>query len=258
MPLYKLTSPSGKSYIGITKGPLQARLNHHRFDSERGSRGKLHTAIRKHGFENFKIEVLHDSIDPDELCELEIAAIRDLNTFGKGGYNLTLGGEGALGTKLTEERKVDLVQSRARRKLEKTDEELALERARRATSAKRATAKQSYGRNQPDYNHAAKIAEARANRTPEQIAAEKVKRSAAAKARWEKPGHREKVLSAQAERFATEEFKANRSKASKAAWSDETRAARANRTPEQIAAEKANRSAAVAARWAVGNFRKSV
>jgi len=179
MPLYKLTSPSGKSYIGITKGPLQARLNRHRFDSERGSRGKLHTAIRKHGFENFKIEVLHDSIDPDELCELEIAAIRDLNTFGKGGYNLTLGGEGALGTKLTEERKVDLVQSRARRKLDKTDEELALERARRVASGIR-----SYTRNQPGYDHAEKIAEARANRTPEQVAAEKANRSAAAKARW--------------------------------------------------------------------------
>ena len=257
MPLYKLTSPSGKSYIGITRGALQVRLNHHRFDSERGSRGKLHTAIRKYGFENFKVEVLNASNDPDELCELEIAAIREHGSFGKGGYNLTLGGEGVLGTKLTEERKINLVKSRALRKLEKTDEELALERARRSVSAKRVMALATYTRNQPGYDHAEKIAEARANRTPEQVAAEKANRSSAAKARWEKPGHREKVLAAQAERFATEEFKANRSSASKAAWSDETRAARANRTPEQVAAEKANRSAAAKARWASGNFRKN-
>ena len=252
MPLYKLTSPSGKSYIGITRGALQVRLNHHRFDSERGSLGKLHKAIRKYGFENFKVEVLNASNDPDELCELEIAAIREHNTFGKGGYNLTLGGEGALGTKLTEERKINLVKSRALRKLEKTDEELALERARRVISGVR-----SYTRNQHGYDHAEKIAEARANRTPEQVAAEKANRSSAAKVRWEKPGHREKVLAAQAERFATEEFKANRSSASKAAWSDETRAARANRTPEQVAAEKANRSSAAKVRWASGNFRKN-
>ncbi|MBK8359350.1 MAG: GIY-YIG nuclease family protein [Comamonadaceae bacterium] len=84
MPLYKLTSPSGKSYIGITRGALQVRLNHHRFDSERGSLGKLHKAIRKYGFENFKVDVLNASNDPDELCELEIAAMNANTVSGKG------------------------------------------------------------------------------------------------------------------------------------------------------------------------------
>jgi len=258
VPLYKLTSPSGKSYIGLTTGPLQVRLNHHRFDSERGSTLKLHKAFRKYGFDNFKVEVLDESIDPDELCRLEIAAIKEHDTFGRNGYNLTLGGEGALGTKLTDDRKLALVQARARRRSEKTPSELSIEKARRSSAGKKAVSNPKYGRNHPDYKHAEKIAEARAKRTPEQIAAEKANRSAAAKARWEKAGHREKVSAAQAEAFASDEFKARRSAASKAGWSKAARLARANRTPEQIAAEKANRSAAAKARWAAGNFRKGL
>ncbi len=258
MPLYKLTSPSGKSYIGMTTGRLHARLNHHRFDSERGSLLKLHKAIRKYGFDNFKVEVLDESNDPDELCRLEIDAIQEHSTFGRKGYNLTRGGEGRLGTKLTKERTTALVEARRRRRSEKTEAELAAEKAHRGAGAKRAMSKAEYARNHPDYDHAALIAEARANRTPEQIAAEKANRSAAAKARWAKEGHREKVRATQAEHFATDEYKARRSAASKIAWSEAARTARANRTPEQIAAEKANRSAAAKARWVAGNFRKGV
>lgn len=254
MPLYKLTSPSGKAYIGITRGEMRVRLNHHRFDAENNCGHLLHKAIKKYGFDNFKVEVLHNSINPDELCKLEIAAISDHNTFRPAGYNLTRGGEGVVGTSLSHAHIQVLTAARRKRKSEKTKEELAIEKARRVAGGKIAADKVKGDSN---YNHAECIAVAKAMRTPEQIAAEKANRSAAAKARWEKPGHREKVAATYAETRKGDSFKATRSAASKLAWCDEARARRANRTPEQVAAEKANRSAAAKARWAAGNFRKS-
>lgn len=256
MPLYKLTSPSGKSYVGITTGDVRRRMARHRLDARRGESTPLYKAIRKYGFEAFELSILDQSNDKGVLVALETEAILTHNTFGEAGYNLTLGGEGRFGSKMTDAHKTMLAEARAKRNGEMTDKERVEEKALRSASSKLAAARSDNARKSASYDHARRIAEARANRTPDQIAAEKANRSAAAKARWDKPGHREKVSIGQAATFATEEFKSRRSIASKAAWSESIRTKRANRTPEQIAAEKANRSAAVKARWDAGNFRK--
>jgi group I intron endonuclease len=51
-------------------------------------------AICKHGAENFKFRVIEECKD-DNVSELEIYWIEKLGTYGNGGYNATLGGDGA-------------------------------------------------------------------------------------------------------------------------------------------------------------------
>ena len=94
MPHYKLTAPSGKSYHGITTLSVNRRMTGHKTAARNGSTYPLHAAIRKYGFENFKLEVLNPSVDLEELHQLEIEAIARDNTLTPNGYNLTAGGEG--------------------------------------------------------------------------------------------------------------------------------------------------------------------
>ena len=87
--IYKLTSPSGKSYIGQTRRTLQERMNGHK------SNGKcrlIHKAIKKYGFVNFTLETLVEV--PNNLLNLyEEKMIAAYGTHGKFGYNLSDGGE---------------------------------------------------------------------------------------------------------------------------------------------------------------------
>lgn len=96
--LYKLTSPSGKSYIGITSKRFEARWAKH-LEHAAGKRtaGALYAALRKYGPESFTHEVLTTSASWNELCELERATIQRLGTLAPNGYNITTGGEGVLG-----------------------------------------------------------------------------------------------------------------------------------------------------------------
>lgn len=97
MPLYKMTSPSGKSYIGITTGKLINRMHRHRAAVNQGSPYAIHCAIRKYGFKAFAIEVLSEETDIATLNLLETAAIAEHGTLYPNGYNLTSGGDGVAG-----------------------------------------------------------------------------------------------------------------------------------------------------------------
>lgn len=97
MPHYKLTAPNGKSYHGITTQSINRRMTGHRTWAKKGSKYPLHAAIRKYGFDAFKLEVLSESKDRDELHRLEVAAIARDDTFAPNGYNLTVGGDGTSG-----------------------------------------------------------------------------------------------------------------------------------------------------------------
>lgn len=106
--IYKYTNRiNGKVYIGQTTNEEKRKKDH------RGAYidSPFHRAIRKYGFENFDYEVVFETIssDPDRLKFLlntmEIYFIRKYNSYGKGGYNCTLGGGGSLGRKQTEEAK---------------------------------------------------------------------------------------------------------------------------------------------------------
>lgn len=108
MPLYLITSPSGKQYVGITTRSVSRRMNGHRTSARGGSPYPLHAAIRKYGFNRMKIEILHQSCDIEELHRLEIETIAARNTISPNGYNLTDGGEGTTGHTVTDENKLKL------------------------------------------------------------------------------------------------------------------------------------------------------
>lgn len=87
--IYKHTSPSGKSYIGITKHYDRRCMQHSRVD---GSSPKFHHAIRKYGWEAFTHEVLATNLTLEEARELEQMCINKWNTI-KEGYNTHPGGD---------------------------------------------------------------------------------------------------------------------------------------------------------------------
>ncbi len=96
---------NGKSYIGQTIQSLRIRSNSHINESLRGVDDiYFHKAIKKHGREDFKWEIIAECISLEELNRTEVEMIKKYDTFGNG-YNLTEGGEGKVGCKYTDESK---------------------------------------------------------------------------------------------------------------------------------------------------------
>ena len=105
--IYKLTSPSGKIYIGQTtnlKDRKRCLYNTNKYYSGH----KLDNAIKKYGIENFKYEILVQLEMEDKfllrehLDVLESQYIEKYNSYNNG-YNMTLGGSGSKGCFQTEE-----------------------------------------------------------------------------------------------------------------------------------------------------------
>lgn len=113
--IYLLTSPGGNQYIGKTKKTFEHRMYQHGQDAACGRDRcpRLHCAIRHHGWEHFKKEILINCPD-DELSAREIELIEKYNTMWPNGYNLTPGDDGN-GAPHTEEYKE--VKSQQMRKL---------------------------------------------------------------------------------------------------------------------------------------------
>lgn len=101
MTMYKLTFANGKSYIGITSGSLHRRIILHRSHAKKEVRGALQRAIRKYGFNSITVEVIATASGWEELCEMEKVAIVKFNTLAPNGYNVTSGGEGAVGVPIS-------------------------------------------------------------------------------------------------------------------------------------------------------------
>ena len=101
--IYKITSPSGKKYIGITAQPLLDRWRAHRSHANRNIEGALQRAIRKYGAKNMSVKTLVIANDYEYLKQLEISAISTFDTKVPNGYNMTDGGDGVLGVIVTEE-----------------------------------------------------------------------------------------------------------------------------------------------------------
>lgn len=95
MIIYKVTNLlDNKFYIGLSKGILPWVIKRHRNDAKNKPQYKLHLAINKYGFENFKFEVIDNSATTeDELSQLEIKYIAEL----KPQYNISAGGYGVKG-----------------------------------------------------------------------------------------------------------------------------------------------------------------
>lgn len=89
---------NGKQYVGKTTTTLEQRFKEHCRGSKKKYKNRpLYDAMNKYGIENFKIEQLEeiDGNDQDLLSQREIFWIKELQTFGKNGYNATKGGDGS-------------------------------------------------------------------------------------------------------------------------------------------------------------------
>lgn len=111
--IYVITNlNNNKKYVGLTRKTAEQRFEEHINNALEGEDTILYNAIRKHGKENFKVEVLETGIDnADDLKEREKYWIKELNTHaftGGHGYNMTIGGDGFVGGRLSK---------RSRRKL---------------------------------------------------------------------------------------------------------------------------------------------
>lgn len=94
---------NGKVYIGQTIRNINVRKSIHKNNALKGeSNIYFHRAIRKHGFDNFEWSILCECDSKEKLNAIEkfyISAYRKMTEV----YNVTDGGEGALGYKPTEE-----------------------------------------------------------------------------------------------------------------------------------------------------------
>jgi hypothetical protein len=110
--IYLLTSPSGHSYVGQTIQDRFLRWRQHELDAEhhRDHCKALCNAIRKHGFQNFKKEILwvYRRRTKKEILEIldqaEVEYISMLMTLHPDGYNMHTGGRfSGAGTVYTDE-----------------------------------------------------------------------------------------------------------------------------------------------------------
>ena len=108
-----LNKINNKIYIGQTIHERRRYLSHKSFGNL-GTHPEIYIdkAIHKYGFSNFDYGVMADVYDPDkkvveqELNELEKMYIEFYNTTDKRfGYNITKGGNGKLGYKVSKETK---------------------------------------------------------------------------------------------------------------------------------------------------------
>lgn len=91
--IYKITNQiNNKSYVGKTTTSLKQRMRSHKCaDTVIGN------AIRKHGWENFSVEVIEECETKEQLNEREIFWIAELNCKTPNGYNRSDGGDGPTG-----------------------------------------------------------------------------------------------------------------------------------------------------------------
>lgn len=96
--LYTITNQvNGKQYIGISINVARRWLEH-----KCGHGSKLvYQAKKKYGIEALKFDILCEGCEED-IKNLEVAIIEKHNTVAPGGYNLTLGGEGSVGWRHSE------------------------------------------------------------------------------------------------------------------------------------------------------------
>lgn len=87
--IYKITNTKNeKIYIGLTSEMLKTRFYKHK---TRKNCRLLHEAMKKHGFENFKIELIVSSNDYQLMKNTEMEMIKKYNSIEPFGYNILIG-----------------------------------------------------------------------------------------------------------------------------------------------------------------------
>ncbi|MCK9370544.1 GIY-YIG nuclease family protein [Candidatus Dojkabacteria bacterium] len=87
--IYRLTSPSGKVYIGQSVD-VRKRMRHYKNLLCQGQH-KILNALTKYGFENFKLDILHEDRNIDDINLLEEFEIA-VHDSVLNGYNIRFGG----------------------------------------------------------------------------------------------------------------------------------------------------------------------
>lgn len=132
--IYKILFPNGKVYIGLTTTTLKKRKQEHLFCAKNINNQKcLYKALRKYDkIDTFELVEIDTADTLEELREKEIGYILKYNShyIDGYGYNMTYGGEGFNGYKLTEEDKLKMSEARIKYYRETPG---AIERNREAT-----------------------------------------------------------------------------------------------------------------------------
>ena len=111
--IYRLTNLiRNKAYIGQTDD-FKRRMRDHKNGSNIHN-SYVDRSIRKHGWHNFKVEIIIDDVPEEDLDNLEISYIAFYNTMAPNGYNLTKGGGGIRGYKHTDEAREKISQAAIR------------------------------------------------------------------------------------------------------------------------------------------------
>jgi hypothetical protein len=111
--IYKISSPSGKVYVGQTIRSFEKRMQEHRDSKSKCS--AVRNAIDKYK-DQMKYEIVEDNVPQEQLDEREIHWIKELNSLAPNGYNLNTGGQFF---QMTQEAKDNMRDAKHRSKIEK-------------------------------------------------------------------------------------------------------------------------------------------
>jgi group I intron endonuclease len=119
--IYKITSPSGKIYIGQTFN-FERRMSSYRSGYCKNQK-ILFRSLIKYGFENHKVEIIDNSDSIKELLNLEKFYIELFNSYNsENGMNLTRGGDGCNIDQHSEETKLKI--SNTKKNSPKTEKQI--------------------------------------------------------------------------------------------------------------------------------------
>lgn len=123
--IYKITSPTGRIYIGKTTN-LKLRFSDYR--RLRCKKQKLlYHSLSKYGFSGHTTEIIYEGENTiSELNSLEVFYIGIFNSFhhsNNNGLNLTLGGDGGLGLKISDEHRKKIIEYNKTKRLYKKHSE---------------------------------------------------------------------------------------------------------------------------------------
>ena len=101
---------NNKEYIGLTTRTLEERWKQHIYESNKKDSWEWNTplgnAIKKYGKDSFQVFVLEECSSETEMKQKEIQLIKERKSLAsENGYNLSFGGDGRLGYKLSEKTK---------------------------------------------------------------------------------------------------------------------------------------------------------
>lgn len=188
--LYRLTFPNGKAYIGITAKSVERRFVQHCSLARVGRISyAVHSAILKYGPENVIVETLA-TVSIDLLKLLEVEEIKKQNTRYPNGYNLTDGGDGAVGMDFETRKKISNAAS-----------------GRRATPETKAKLSAAHKGKKYSEEMRAKMSAISTGRMHTDAA--KIKISEKAKNRWADPDKKERLSASLRGKACTDQAKEN-------------------------------------------------